>query len=92
MGQKPGQQQKEELAIQIKFLRAIFYQNKGGQDKKNIRLELGMDEIKNGIGMSKLRGYVMRMGEESISNKMLHTKLKGKRPRGRSRALWIDQI
>ena len=35
---------------------------------------------------------IMRMREERILKKMLHTKMEGKRPRGRSRTRWIDQI
>ena len=34
----------------------------------------------------------MQIGEERILKKMLHTKMEGKRPRGRPRIRWIDQI
>ena len=34
----------------------------------------------------------MQMQEERIPKKMLHIKMEGKRPRGRPRTRWIDQI
>ena len=52
------------------FFRAILKQNKEGHDK-NIRLELGVDEIENDIQKSRLSwfGHVMRMGEERTPKK-----------------------
>ena len=56
----------------------------------NIRLELGVNGIKNGIQKSGLRlfGHVMRMLEGRLPKKILHIKQARKRPR----RLWIDQI
>ena len=34
----------------------------------------------------------MRMREERIPKKMLHTKMEEKQPRGRPRTRWLDQI
>ena len=64
------------------FFRAILKQNKEGHDK-NIRLELGVDEIKNYIQKNRLSwfGYVMQMEDASIPRKMLHTKMEGKDPK-----------
>ena len=52
-----------------------------------------MNEFKSDIQQSRSRWFrlVMRMIEERIK-KMLHTKMKGKLPRGRSRTRWKDQI
>ena len=49
------------------------------QDKKYIRLERGVDEIKNNIRNRRLRwlGHVMWMREEMMPKKMLHTKMEG---------------
>ena len=54
-----------------------------------------MDEIKKNVFKKRrLRwfGHVIRMGEERIYKKMLHTKMEGKRPLGRPGTRWIDQI
>ena len=50
--------------------------------------------MKNDIQKIRLRwfGPVMRMTEERIPKKILHTKLEGKQPRGRPRTRWIDKI
>ena len=59
-----------------------------------IREELGVDEIKNHIQKSRLGwfGHEMQMREERIPKKILHRKMEGKRPKGRSRTRWIVQI
>ena len=53
-----------------------------------------MDEIKNYIQKNRLRwlGHVMRIGEERIPKKMLHTKMEGEPPRGRPQTRWKDKI
>ena len=66
-------------AMEMKFLRAIL--NKTNKDKiknTNIRLELGVNEIKKDK-KSRLRwfGDVMRIRKERIPKKMLHTKMEG---------------
>ena len=64
----------------MKSLRAILNKTKDRIKNANIRLELGVDEIKNDIQMSRLRwfGHVMQMGEKRICKKMLHTKIDAK--------------
>jgi hypothetical protein len=54
--------------MEITFLRAILNLKKERIRNTNIRLELGVHEIKNDIQMSRLRwfGHVMSMGEERI--------------------------
>ena len=46
----------------------------------DIRLELGVVEMKNDIQKTKLKwfGHVMQMREERVSKKMQHTKIEGK--------------
>ena len=47
--------------------------------KTNLRLELGLDEIKNDIQKSRLKqfGHTMQMGEKRIPKKSLHKKMRG---------------
>jgi hypothetical protein len=81
--------------MEMKFLRTILNKIKKDEIRNtNIRLELGMGEHKNGIRKRRLKwyGYVMRMGEDKIPNKTLHTKNAGKRLRGRPRIRWIDRF
>ena len=71
MEKKPGEQQKSRY--QYSFLRAIINKIKVRIRNTNIRLEVGVDEIKNDIQKRRLRwfGHVMRMREERIPKKML---------------------
>ena len=65
----------------MKLLRAIINKTKKHMIRNtNIRSELGVDKIKNGIQKSKLKwfGPVIQMAEERIPKKMLHTKMEGK--------------
>ena len=65
----------------MKFFRAILNKTKKNRIRNtNIRLELGVDEIKNGIQKSRLRwfGHIMQMREEEIHKKILHTKMERK--------------
>ena len=57
-------------------------------------MELGADEIKNSIEKTSLRWFqhVMRMGEVTISKKILHAKMEAKRQKGKPRTRWINQI
>ena len=56
-------------------------------------MEVGADEIKNDIHMSRLRwfGHVMWMTEERMPKEMLHTN-GAQQLRGKSITRWIDQI
>ena len=68
-------------AMEMKFLRAILNRTKKEKIRNaNIRLELDVDEIKNGIqkNILTLFGHVMRMRVERIFKKMLQTKMEGK--------------
>ena len=58
----------------------------------NIRLKLGVDEIKNDIQKSRSIWYehVMQMTEEKIPKKMPYSKMEEKHPRGRTRPRWED--
>ena len=63
--------------MEIKFFSSIINKTKKDRVKNtNIRLDLGADEIKNGIFKSSLRwfGYLMQM----TPKKMLHKKMEGK--------------
>jgi hypothetical protein len=50
------------------------------------------DDIMFWTNNAKEFGHKMRVTEERIPKKMLHTKMKGKQPRERPRSRWIDQI
>ena len=67
----------------IKFLRAILNKTKDWIRNTTIRLELGMDEIKNHIQKNTLRCFWTCDADEikRILKKMLHTKMKGKQPK-----------
>ena len=76
-------------------MRAIFKKTKKVRIRNtNISLELGEDKIRNDIQKSRSRWFdsVMCIGKERIPKKMLHTKVEGKRPRGRPKSRWIDHI
>ena len=62
----------------MRFLRAILNKTKEDRTRNtDIRLELEVDEIKSDIQKSRLRwfGYMMRMREQRIPKKMLHTQM-----------------
>ena len=46
----------------------------------------------NGIDYNKWAGHVARMGEESVVCRVLVGKPEGKRPLGRPRRRWVDNI
>ena len=57
--------------MEMKFFRAILNRTKDRIRNTNIKLELGVNEMKNPIQKSRLRwfGDVMRMTEERIPKK-----------------------
>ena len=68
-------------AVEMKFLGVILNKTKEDRIREtNIKLELGVNEIKNYIQKSRLRwfGNVMQMKEERIPKKIIHTKNGGK--------------
>jgi hypothetical protein len=77
--------------MEMKFLREIL--GKTRRDKirnDDIREQLKVDDIKNYIERNRLKwyGHVMRMSEERIPRRTLEMKLRGRRPRGRTRTRW----
>jgi hypothetical protein len=89
---------REESKIQamgMKYLREIL--GKTRRDKirnDDIREQLKVDDIKNDIERNRLKwyGHVMCMADERIPKRMLEMKLSGRRPRGRPRTRWMDQV
>ena len=81
-------------AIEKTFLREILNKTKDRIRNANIRLKLGVYEIKNDFQWSRLRwlGHVMQITEERMHKIMLHAKMEGKWPRGRPRTKWIDKV
>ena len=73
------------------FVLRLMYLSKS---HKNIRLEQKLGELQNIIQESRLIwfGQVMRMGEETIHKKMLHTKVEGRLPKGRPLTRRTEQI
>jgi hypothetical protein len=88
----------EESKIQtmeMKFLRGILGKTRRDKVRNNdIREQLKVDDIKHDMGRNRLKwyGHVMRMADERIPKKMLEMKLRGRRPRGRPRTRWMDQV
>jgi hypothetical protein len=81
--------------MEMKFLRGIL--GKTRRDKirnDDIREQLKVDNIKHDMERKRLKwyGHVMRMADEKIPKKMLEMKLRGRRPRGRPRTRWMDQV
>ena len=67
--------------MEMKFLTAILKNTNNDRIRNtNIRLELGMGEIKNAFQRSRLRwfGHVMERREEKMPKKMIHSKHKRK--------------
>jgi hypothetical protein len=69
--------------------------NQKRQNKKDdIREQLKVDDIKNDIERNRLKwyGHVMRVADDRIPKRTLEMKLRGRRPRGRPRTRWMDQV
>jgi hypothetical protein len=82
-------------AMKIKLLTGIL--EKTRRDKvrnKDIREQLKVYDIKHDMERNRLKWYshVMCMADERIPKKMLEMKLRGRRPRGRPRTRWMDQV
>jgi CRISPR/Cas system CSM-associated protein Csm5 (group 7 of RAMP superfamily) len=89
---------KEESKIQameMKFLRENLGKTRRHKIRNNdIREQLKVDDIKHDMERNRLKwyGHVMCMADERIPKKMLQMKLRGRTPRGRPRARWMDQV
>jgi hypothetical protein len=60
----------------------------------DIREQLKVDNIEIDIEKNRLRwyGHIMRMADERIPKRTLEMKLRGRRPKGRPRTRWMDQV
>ena len=68
--------------MEIKLLRAILKKtNKNSVRNTDIKSEVGVDQIKNDIQKSRLRGFglVVLMTEVRLRKKMQHTEMQKKR-------------
>jgi hypothetical protein len=88
---------KEESKIQameMKFLRGILGKTRRDKIRNDIRKQLKVDDIKHDMERNRLKLYshVMCMADERIPKKMLEMKSRGRRPRGRPRTRWMDQV
>jgi hypothetical protein len=99
MGPKVGLAQKKKKskiqAMEMKFLREILGKTRSDKIRNNdIREQLKVDDIKHDMERNRLKwyGHVMCMADERIPKKMLEMKLRGRRPRGRLRTRWMDQV
>jgi hypothetical protein len=81
--------------MEMKFLRGILGKTRRDKIRNNdIREQLKVDDIKHDMKRKRLKwyGHAMRMADERIPKKMLEMKLRGRRPRGRPRTRWMDQV
>jgi hypothetical protein len=81
--------------MEMKFLREIIGKTRRDRIRNDdIREQLKVDDIKTDIEKNRLRwyGHVMRMAGERIPKKTLEMKLRGRRPRGRPKTRWMDQV
>jgi hypothetical protein len=82
-------------AMKMKFLREIIGETRRDRIRNDdIREQLKVDNIKTDKEKNRLRWYgnVMRMADERIPKKTLEMKLRGRRPRGRPRTRWMDEV
>jgi hypothetical protein len=82
-------------AMEMKFLKGIL--RKTRKDKirnNNIREQLKVDSIKHNMESNRVKwyGHIMCMADERVPKRMLEMKLRGRRPRGRPRTRWTDQV
>jgi hypothetical protein len=81
--------------MEMKFLREIIGKTRRDRIRNDdIREQLKVEDIKIDIEKNRLRwyGHVMRKADERIPKRMLEMKLRGRRPRGRPRTRWMDQV
>jgi hypothetical protein len=80
--------------MEMKFLREILGKTRRDKIKNDIREQLKVGDIKYDIERNRLRwyGHVMRMADERIPKRTLEMKLRGRRPRGKPRTRWMDQV
>jgi hypothetical protein len=81
--------------LEMRFLRKVV--GKTRRDKirnETIRRNLVVPPLQIKIEESQLRwkGHVLRMGEERIARKVFEAKVQGRRPVGRPRQTWEEQL
>jgi hypothetical protein len=82
-------------AMEMKFMRGILGKTRRDKIRNNdIREQLKVDDIKQVMERKRLKlyGHVIRIADERIPKNMLEMKLRGRRPRGRPRTRWMDQV
>jgi hypothetical protein len=88
-------QENKMQAIEMTFFRAIM--GKAKRDKiRNVHIteKLRMQDIQKQIekNTSRWYGHVKSMNEHRIPRTVLEMKMTGKRPKGRTRTWWLDQV
>jgi hypothetical protein len=81
--------------MEMRFLRKVV--GKSRRDKirnETIKKNLGVPPLQIKIEESQLRwaGHVVRMGEEGIARKVFEAKAQDRRPVGRPRQTWEEQV
>ena len=100
MGWKHAQLPKRDdsriQASEMKFLRSMIQKTRKDKVRnEKIREQAGINQsLKETITRARLRwfGHVKRMTEGRIAKQWLHTEITGKRPVGRPRKRWLDQV
>ena len=79
----------------MKYLRRVVGKTKRDRVRNTfIREQTKTEEIKTKIGIYQLRwyGHVNRMDDNRIAKSIYHAKTQGKRPKGRPRRKWDEEI
>lgn len=82
-------------AIDMKFLRSTIQKTRRDKIRnEEIRDKLNMEKLQDTIDNSRIKwmGHIMRMEEERLPKQALKLKGRGKRPLGRPRKRWLDQV
>ena len=82
-------------ATEMRMLRRIKGVTlKDKERSENIRKELGVNDINEKVKEIRMRwyGHVLRMDDGNPVKEVMHTEVEGKRPRGRPRKRWKDNI
>jgi hypothetical protein len=91
---KKKEEERKIQAMEMIFLRGILGKIRRDKVRNDIREQLKVDDTKHDMEKYILKWYdhVMHMADERIEKKMLEMILRGKRPIGRLRTSWMDQI